>query len=176
MRRTRRPALQPRARDGTCAPISGPARRETGACVRTDPTWLGESRFCPPSHRALQPFWHEESRRRLGRPAGLARGRLGLSPRRRVHAWMLAFEPQYCRIAFVWSSRATHAPGPAVAMRGPSVFAGHRAERAVQELLCAAVSPRDVPLVTRRPRRANKVRPRVRYARLWPAHVQRAPC
>jgi hypothetical protein len=49
-----------------------------------------------------------------------------------------------------------HAPGPADAMRGPPVFAGLRAERAVHELLRAAVSPRDVPLVTRRPRRANR--------------------
>jgi hypothetical protein len=48
-------------------------------------------------------------------------------------AWLPAFEPHDCRIAFVWSSRATHAPGPADAMRGPFVVAGLRVERVVQE-------------------------------------------
>jgi hypothetical protein len=58
---------------------------------------------------------------------------------------MPAFEPQNCRITILWSSRATHAPGPADAMRGPPVVAGLRAERAVQEMLRAAMSPRDAP-------------------------------
>jgi hypothetical protein len=104
--------------------------------------------------------WH---RRRWGAPL-------------RVHAWLPTFEPQYCRTTIVWSSRAVHAPGPAVAVRGPSVIAGLRAERAVQGTSCAAASPSDAPLVTRWLRRASKARPCVRYARLWLAHVPRAPC
>jgi hypothetical protein len=40
-----------------------------------------------------------------------------------VFAWMRAFEPQHCRPAIVWRSRAIHAPGPAVVVRGPSEIA-----------------------------------------------------
>jgi hypothetical protein len=104
--------------------------------------------------------WH---RRRWGAPS-------------RVLAWLPAFEPQYYRTAIEWSSRAVHAPGPAVAVRGPSVIAGLRAERAVQGTSCAAASPRDAPLVTRWLRRASKARLRVRYAWLWQVHAPRAPC
>jgi hypothetical protein len=303
-----------RARDGTRAPLSGPARRGIGACVRTDPTWLGAGiSLLPPSRRAPaaclargkpappwppgwsspgqigafaqtvaalgfkgrvrpqpertnhQPHWgfpsftgghavreREQTRRRHVEPGEGAdatgrrrhakddvfncrswegeeavRVRRGsrtgagtstspgtpTSPRHRpsssrlrlhrhpdvsITAATFLFPPSLSSSLFstsgvgvrrrmsmpgcwpsshsIAASRATHAPGPAVAMRGPSVIAGHRAERAVQEMFCAAASPRDVPLVTRRPRRATKARPRVRYARLWPAHVQRAPC
>jgi hypothetical protein len=89
--------------------------------------------------------WH---RRRWGAPS-------------RVLAWLPTFEPQYCRTAIEWSSRATHAPGPAVAVRGPSVIAGLRAERVVQGMSCAAASLRVAPLVTRWLRRASKARLRV---------------
>jgi hypothetical protein len=40
---------------------------------------------------------------------------------------MRAIEPQNCRPAIVWRSRATHASEPAVAMRGPRVGTGRRA-------------------------------------------------
>jgi hypothetical protein len=63
----------------------------------------------------LFPVWH---RRRWGAPSG-------------VFAWMRAFEPQHCRPAIVWRSRAIHAPGPAVVVRGPSEIAGLRAELVV---------------------------------------------
>jgi hypothetical protein len=104
--------------------------------------------------------WH---RRRWGVPSG-------------VLAWLPAFEPQYCRTANKWRSRAIHAPGPAVAVRGPSEIAGLRAEHVVQGTSCAAASPRVTPLATRRLRRASKARPSVLYTRLWPAHAPRAPC
>jgi hypothetical protein len=81
MHRTRRPAPQSRARDGTRAPPGGPARREAGARVRMDPTWLGEGiPLLPPRITLLRPGWREESRRRLGRPAGLARVDWGFRP------------------------------------------------------------------------------------------------
>jgi hypothetical protein len=63
----------------------------------------------------LFPVWH---RRRWGAPSG-------------VFARMRAFEPHHCRFAIVWRSRAIHAPGPAVAVRGPSEIAGLRAELVV---------------------------------------------
>jgi hypothetical protein len=129
----------------------------------TTPSPRREHHRSPLPLSSLLDFFYVWHRRRWGAPS-------------RVHAWLLAFEPQDCHIAIVWSSRAIHAPGPAVAVRGPSVITGLRAERAVQGMLCAAASPRDAPLVTRWPRRAKKARPRVRYAWLWPAHVQRAPC
>jgi hypothetical protein len=45
-----------------------------------------------------------------------------------ILAWMRAIAPQNCRPAIVWCSRATHAPEPAVAVRGPHVGTGRRAE------------------------------------------------
>jgi hypothetical protein len=87
-----------------------------------------------------------------------------------------AFEPQYCRTANEWRSRAIHAPGPAVAVRGPSEIAGLRAEHVVQGTSCAAASPHVAPLATWRMRRASKAWPRVLYARLWPVHAPRVPC
>jgi hypothetical protein len=69
-------------------------------------------------------------------------------------AWLPAFEPQNCRVASVWCSRATHAPGPADAMRGPLVNTSLRAERAVQGVARRRVASR-CARITRRPRRAN---------------------
>jgi hypothetical protein len=89
--------------------------------------------------------WH---RRRWGVPLG-------------VFAWMPAFEPQHCRTAIEWRSRAIHAPGPAVAVRGPSEITGLRAELVVQGTSCAAAPPRVAPLATRRLHRASEARPRV---------------
>jgi hypothetical protein len=43
------------------------------------------------------------------------------------HAWLRAFELQDCRPATVWCSRATHAPEPAVAVRGPRVCTSRQA-------------------------------------------------
>jgi hypothetical protein len=71
-------------------------------------------------------------------------------------AWLPAFKPQNCRVALVRSSRATHAPGPADAMRGPFVVAGLRAKRVVQERVRRHVASRRAR-VTRRPRRANRL-------------------
>jgi hypothetical protein len=90
-------------------------------------------------------------------------------------AWLPTFEPQDCRVAFVWSSRATHAPGPADAMRGPFVGAGLRAKHAVQE--CCAPPCRLAPrsgYQTTAP--GERARTRERNARLGPARVRRAPC
>jgi hypothetical protein len=61
-------------------------------------------------------------------------------------------------------------------VRGPSEIAGLQAKHVMQGTSCAAASPRVAPLATRRLRRASKARPRVLYARLWPAHAPRAPC
>jgi hypothetical protein len=60
-------------------------------------------------------MWH---RRRWGAPSG-------------VSAWMRAFELQHCRTAIEWRSRAIHAPGPTVAVRGPSEIASIRADLVV---------------------------------------------
>jgi hypothetical protein len=44
---------------------------------------------------------------------------------------MRAFEPQHCRPANMWRSRAIHAPSPAVTVRVPSEIAGLRDELVV---------------------------------------------
>jgi hypothetical protein len=90
-------------------------------------------------------------------------------------AWLPAFEPQDCRVAFVWSSRATDAPGPADAMRGPFVDAGLRAKRAVQEF-CAPPCRLAARSGYQTTAPGEQARTCERYARLGPARVQRAPC
>jgi hypothetical protein len=67
-------AATARAGDGTRAPPGGPARREADARMHADPTWLGVGfSLLPPRIATLRPGWREGSRRRHGRPAGLAR-------------------------------------------------------------------------------------------------------
>jgi hypothetical protein len=90
-------------------------------------------------------------------------------------AWLPAFEPQDCRVAFVWSSRATHAPGPADAMRGPFVDAGLRAKRAVQEC-CAPPCRLAARSGYQTTAPGEQARTCERHARLGPARVRRAPC
>jgi hypothetical protein len=67
-----------------------------------------ESRPNPLHLFPLLDFFSVLNRRRWGTPSGDL-------------AWVRAIEPQDCRPATVWCSRATHAPVPAVAVRGPLV-------------------------------------------------------
>jgi hypothetical protein len=69
---------------------------------------------------------------------------------------MPAVVPQNCRVARVRCSRASHAPGPAGATRGPRLSAGLRAGLCVQGRERRRVAARRA-LVTRRPRRANEL-------------------
>jgi hypothetical protein len=87
----------------------------------------------------------------LNLPSVLRRRRWGAPSSR--HAWVPAFVPQNCRVARAWCSRASYAPGPAGATRGPHEPAGLRAGLSVQDRRRRRVAARRA-LVTRRPRRA----------------------
>jgi hypothetical protein len=93
-------------------------------------------------------FFSVSNRRRWGAPSGDL-------------AWMRAFEPQHCRPATVWRSRAIHAPGPAVAVRGPLVAPAVEPGESCAGNGCAATLPCAAPLTFRRLRRAREARPRM---------------
>jgi hypothetical protein len=76
----------------------------------------------------LLDFFSVLNRRRWGTPSG-------------VLAWMRAIEPQDCRPATLWRSRATHAPGPAVAVRGPLVAPAVESGVSCAGNGCAATPP-----------------------------------
>jgi hypothetical protein len=76
------------AREGWDARPARLARTPRDRCTHARESNLargGISSFAPSHRSPLHPGWREGSQRRLGRPAGLSQGSLGLSPRHLRH-------------------------------------------------------------------------------------------